>query len=409
MTTESVFTGLKVLDVASFIAAPAAATMLSDFGADVIKIEPPGAGDPQRMLSSVPPSPRAQANYGWHLANRNKRGMVIDLKSPAAVGVLKRLVEWADVVITNFPHGTREKLHLGYEEIAGWNPRVVYADITGFGDAGPDARQPGFDLTAYWSRSGLLASTRDAGASPTVPVWGSGDYTTAIAIYAAITTALYHRERTGQGADVGTSLLATGVWATGTLVAGALAGGTPFELHDRNVPVNALTNPYRTADGRWFMLATSSAHWPALARAIGRPELRADPRFADIQGFAKNAAALSELLDTAFRTRPFAHWQDVLTRERITVGLIQTPEEAAQDPQLRENDVVVPLEGVSGLDYTVSSPVNLRGVPKVPARRAPDLGEHNDEILGELGFGPAEIAALRARGAIPGTTEAEAA
>ncbi|MEV5782619.1 MULTISPECIES: CoA transferase, partial [Streptomyces] len=207
----------------------------------------------------------------------------------------------------------------------------------------------------------------------------------------------------------GTSLLATGVWATGTLVAGALAGGTPFELHDRNVPVNALTNPYRTADGRWFMLATSSAHWPALARAIGRPELRADPRFADIQGFAKNAAALSELLDTAFRTRPFAHWQDVLTRERITVGLIQTPEEAAQDPQLRENDVVVPLEGVSGLDYTVSSPVNLRGVPKVPARRAPDLGEHNDEILGELGFGPAEIAALRARGAIPGTTEAEAA
>ncbi|MFG2480850.1 CaiB/BaiF CoA transferase family protein [Streptomyces fagopyri] len=409
MTTESVFTGLKVLDAASFIAAPAAATMLSDFGADVIKIEPPGTGDPQRRLSSVPPSPRAQANYGWHLANRNKRGMVIDLKSPSAVEVLERLVRWADVVITNFPHGTREKLHLGYEEVAGWNPRVVYADITGFGDAGPDARQPGFDLTAYWSRSGLLASTRDAGAPPTVPVWGSGDYTTAIAVYAAITTALYRRERTGQGANVGTSLLATGVWATGTLVAGALADGTPFELHDRKAPANALTNPYRTADGRWFMLASSSGNWPALARAIGRPELQADPRFADNEGFARNAAALSELLDAAFRAHPFAHWQDVLTRERITIGLIQTPEEAAQDPQLRANDVVVPLEGVEGLNETVSSPVNLRGVPKVPARRAPDLGEHNDEILDELGFRPAEIAGLRARGAIPGATRAEAA
>jgi formyl-CoA transferase len=409
MTTESVFTGLKVLDASTFIAAPAAATMLSDFGADVIKIEPPGEGDPQRRLSFVPPSPRAEANYGWHLANRNKRGMVLDLKSPDTTEILQRLVRWADVVITNFPHGTREKLHLGYEEVSGWNPKVIYADITGFGDAGPDAGQPGFDLTAYWSRSGLLASTRDAGAPPTVPVWGSGDYTTAVAIYAAIVTALYRRERTGLGADVGTSLLATGVWATGTLVAGALAGGTPFELHDRTAPVNALTNPYRTADGRWIMLSTGSVHWPALARAIGHPELIEDPRFSDVEGAAKNAAALSELLDAEFRSRPLAHWQDTLARERITYGLIQTPEEAAQDPQLGANGIVVPIEGVAGLEYTVSNPVTLRGVPKVPARRAPELGEHNDEILAELGFAPSDIALLRARGAIPGGTEAEAA
>ncbi|MEU1200459.1 CoA transferase [Streptomyces sp. NPDC005813] len=409
MTTESVFTGLKVLDAASFIAGPAAATVLSDFGADVIKIEPPGRGDPQRQLSLLPPSPRAQANYGWHLANRNKRGMVIDLKSPATTEVLKRLVEWADVVITNFPHGTREKLHLGYDEVSSWNPRVVYADITGFGDAGPDARQPGFDLTAYWSRSGLLASTRDAGAPPTVPVWGSGDYTSAIALYAAIATALYRRERTGLGADVGTSLLAAGVWATGTLVAGALADGTPFEPHDRNAPVNALTNPYRTADGQWFMLATSPVHWPGLTRAIGRPELIEDPRFADVGGLVANAAAVSELLDAAFRSRPFAHWKEALDRERVTYSRIQTPEEAAQDPQLRANDIVVPLEGVTGLDYTVGSPVTLRGVPKVPARRAPELGEHNDEILAELGFTSAEIAGLHAQGVSPGTTQAEAA
>ncbi|MGW4518118.1 CoA transferase [Streptomyces sp. NPDC004393] len=173
MTTESVFTGLKVLDASSFIAKPAAATILSDRGADVIKIEPPKTGDPCRHLSSVPPSPRAQADYGRHLAHRDKRGMVIDLTSPAGTEVLKRLVEWADVVITDLPHGTREKLHLDYDEVASWNPRVIYADLTGFGDA--DARQPGFDLTAF-----------------------------------SIARALHHREQTGQGASVQTSLLATG-------------------------------------------------------------------------------------------------------------------------------------------------------------------------------------------------------
>ncbi|MET8445999.1 CoA transferase [Streptomyces sp. NPDC005209] len=408
MTTESVFTGLKVLDVSSFIAGPAAATVLSDFGAEVIKVEPPGQGDPQRRLSALPPSPRAQANYSWHLANRNKRGMVIDLKSPAGTRILKRLVEWADVVITNFPHGTREKLHLGYDEVSGWNPKVVYADITGFGDAGPDATQPGFDLTAYWSRSGLLASTRDAGAPPTVPVWGSGDYMSGIAIYAAIVTALYRRERTGLGSSVGTSLLAAGVWATGTLVSGALANGTPFQLHDRKAPVNPLVNPYTTSDGEWFMLVASPQHWPGLTRAIGHPDLLGDSRFADVEGFAKNSAVLSQLLDTEFRARPFAHWKDVLDQERITYSLIQTPEETARDPQLRANDIVVPLEGVSGLEYTVNSPVNLRGVPKVPAKRAPDLGEHNVEILAELGFGAAEIEELRTEGAIPAATEAGA-
>src|SRR5262249_58219103 len=129
-TTQSVFAGLKVVEIATFIAAPAAATMLSDFGADVIKVEPPGMGDPQRLLSSVPPSPAAAGNYGWHLANRNKRGMSVDLKSEGGTKILKRLVEWGHVLITNFPHGTREALHLGYEERSGRNPRIIYADHT---------------------------------------------------------------------------------------------------------------------------------------------------------------------------------------------------------------------------------------------------------------------------------------
>jgi crotonobetainyl-CoA:carnitine CoA-transferase CaiB-like acyl-CoA transferase len=405
--TQPVFSGLKVVEIASFIAAPAAATMLSDFGADVIKVEAPGMGDPQRLLSSVPPSPPAPGNYSWHLANRNKRGMAIDLKSEGGTEILKRLVEWADVVITNFPHGTREGLHLGYEEVSSWNPRIIYADITGFGDAGPDARLPGFDLTAFWSRSGLLASTRDAGAPPTSPPWGSGDYTTAVAIYAAITTALYHRERTGRGANVGTSLLATGVWATGTLVSAALAGAKPYELNDRTAPVNALTNPYQSGDGRWIMLAARRSAWPVLANAIGRPDLLSDPRFSDAEAVGQHAAELARLLDAEFRAQPLAHWEEVLDKARIPYGVIQTPEEAAEDPQLRAAGIVVPIEGARDLEYTVNNPITLRGLARVPSRRAPEHGEHNDDILAQLGFSVNEIAQLREQKVIPVAAEQE--
>jgi crotonobetainyl-CoA:carnitine CoA-transferase CaiB-like acyl-CoA transferase len=405
--TQSVFSGLKVVELASFIAAPAAATMLSDFGADVIKVEAPGMGDPQRLLSSIPPSPAANGNYSWHLANRNKRGMSINLKSEGGTQILKRLVEWADVLITNFPHGTREGLHLGYDEVSAWNPRIIYADITGFGDAGPDAKLPGFDLTAFWSRSGLLASTRDAGAPPTSPPWGSGDYTTAVAIYAAITTALYHRERTGRGANVGTSLLATGVWATGTLVSAALAGGKPYELNDRGQPVNALTNAYECGDGRWMMLAGKRSAWPILANAIGRSDLLSDPRFSDAQAVGQHAGELAAVLDAEFRAQTLAHWKEVLDKTRIPYGVIQTPEEAAEDPQLRAADIVVPIEGAADLDYTVNNPLTLRGIARVPARRAPEHGEHNAEILTQLGFSAEDISHLQTTGAIPAAPEQE--
>jgi crotonobetainyl-CoA:carnitine CoA-transferase CaiB-like acyl-CoA transferase len=160
---DNIFSGLKVVDLASFVAGPGAAVILSDFGADVIKVEPP-SGDMYRIVLKVPPQPRADDNYTWHLDNRNKRGLALDLKSPNAAEVLERLVRWADVLIVNTPHPARERLRLEYQDVARWNPRLIYADISGFGDNGPDANLPGFDVTAYWSRSGLLSQTRDAGA-----------------------------------------------------------------------------------------------------------------------------------------------------------------------------------------------------------------------------------------------------
>jgi formyl-CoA transferase len=196
MASDNIFSGLKVVELASFIAGPGAAVILSDFGADVVKVEPP-TGDTWRIGHKIPPQPQAKEAYPFHLANRNKRGVTLDLKTPGAQPVLERLVKWADVFIVNTPHPARKRLKLEYDDVAQWNPRLIYADLTGFGEKGPDADLPGSDITAYWARSGLLSMTRDAGEPPIRPVPEAA--TTAVGSYSAIVTALYRRERTGKG------------------------------------------------------------------------------------------------------------------------------------------------------------------------------------------------------------------
>src|SRR6202795_3460460 len=280
MANDNIFSGLKVVDLASFIAGPGAAVILSDYGADVVKVEPP-SGDFWRHGNSIPPQPQSEVPYQWHLANRNKRGLALDLKSPSAAQVLERLVKWADILIVNTPHPARKRLKLEYEDVAQWNPRLIYADLTGFGEKGPDASLPGFDITAYWARSGLLSLTRDAGAPPTLPPSGSGDHATAVTLYSAIVTALYRRERTGKGSYVTTSLLAAGVWASAVFVQGALCDAAFFPLHDRLKPPNALINIYRASDDTWFVLVLTPDKWPALAKGVGRPHLPTHPPFAN--------------------------------------------------------------------------------------------------------------------------------
>ena len=399
---DNVFSGLKVVDLASFIAGPGAAVILSDFGADVIKVEPP-TGDLYRTVYNIPPQPRAEDNYAWHLNNRNKRGMAVDLKSPGAATIVERLVKWADVLIVNTPHPARKRLRLEYDDVAQWNPRLIYADLTGYGDKGPDADLPGFDITAYWARSGLLSLTRDAGAPPTLPVVGSGDHATAVGLFSAIVLGLYRRERTGKGSYVTTSLLAEGVWAAGVMNAAALCDAEFFPLHDRKAPPNAMLNVYRSSDDNWFLLVVTPDKLAALAEGIGRAELLADARFSDAAKLAANAAQLTAILDEVFSAQPMAHWHDVFERAHITFGVVKEPGEVVKDPQLRENGVVVPIMGAGGkLKFTISSPIQVHGVAKVPARRAPALGEHNEQVLEQLGFSATEIEGFRASGAIPG-------
>jgi crotonobetainyl-CoA:carnitine CoA-transferase CaiB-like acyl-CoA transferase len=402
MNTNNIFSGLKVVDLASFLAGPGAATVLSDFGADVIKVEPPGIGDPHRITYKVAPNPTSNENYGWHLSNRNKRGMALDLKSPRSREILERLVKWADVLVVNFPHPVRKRLKLTYEDVAQWNTRLIYADLTGYGDDGPDSDLPGFDITAFWARSGLLAMTRDAGAPPTLPVPASGDHATAIGLYSAIVTGLYRRERTGEGAYVTTSLIAEGIWSCAMSVQAALCGAKFYPLHDRKNPPNAIFNVYGTSDDQWFLIVVQGKDWPALATGIGRPELLSDARFADDAQRAANSGQLTEILDKVFRSQPLAHWREAFDHARVTYGVVQNPWDVINDPQASANDIIVPIEGGGEhLKLTVSSPLRVHGVSKVQARRAPELGEHNDELLKELGFNAEEIDGFRASGAIP--------
>jgi crotonobetainyl-CoA:carnitine CoA-transferase CaiB-like acyl-CoA transferase len=400
MATDNIFSGLKVVDFSSFVAGPGTAVVLSDFGADVIKVEPPN-GDPWRFTHKIPPQPLADDAYQWHLANRNKRSIALDLKSPSAQRVLQELVTWADVLIVNTPHPARKKLKLEYDDVAQWNPRLIYADLTGFGEKGPDSELPGFDITSYWARSGLLSMTRDAGAPPTWPVAGSGDNATAVGLYSAIVTALYRRERTGKGSYVTTSLLAEGVWSASVSIQAALAGAKFYAPHDRKNPANAGLNVYRASDGTWFVLLIMPDKVAAVAKAIGRPDLLTDTRFSDPAKLMANMPQLTAILDEVFAAQPMAHWYEVFNGVHVTFGAVRGPQEVIDDPQLRANDIVVPLEGAGGkLTSTISSPIQVHGVAKVPARRAPNLGEHTDEILRELGFDARDIDALRANGAV---------
>src|SRR5580698_4981040 len=309
MSEDKIFSGLKVVDLASFIAGPSAVTILSDFGADVIKVEPP-EGELWRSGHKIPPQPHSEEPYPFELANRNKRGIALNLKAASAQQVLERLAKWADVFIVNTPHAARKTLKLEYDDVAQWNPRLIYADLTGFGEKGPDSALPGFDLTAFWARSGLFFMTRDAGEPPTWPVAGSGDNATAVGLYSAIVTALYRRERIGKGAHVTTSLLAEGVWSASVSIQAALCEATFFGQHDRKNPANAALNVYRASDGTWFVLAVTPDKLAAVAKAIGRADLLTDARFSGPAKLIQNMAKLTAILDEVFCSQPMTHWYD---------------------------------------------------------------------------------------------------
>jgi len=399
--TDSVFAGLRVIDCASFIAAPAAATVLGDFGADVVKIEPPGTGDPYRKLGDMPGQPASPHDYAWLLTGRNKRSLALDLKTEDGRAVLRRLASLADVFITNYPRPVRRRLGIAAEDLTALNPRLIYAAFSAYGETGEEAEKSGFDSTAWWARSGLMDMVRahhDAPPARSAP--GMGDHPSAMGLFGAIVTALYRRERTGMGGVVHSSLLANGLWANGFFAQAALCGATFTPRPPRDRVANALTNTYRTRDDRWFILSmlNEERQFRPFCAALGRAGIADDPRFATLPERRANAAALIGVFDAAFAERDLADWQAVMHEAGVTFGPVATPADLAHDRQARAVEALAPFEGTDML--TIMSPFHVEGSPKAPPRLAAEIGAHSAEVLAEAGYDPADIARLRGLGVV---------
>ena len=394
--------GLRVLDLASFIAGPVATTVMGDYGAEVIKIEPPGEGDPQRKLGQAHSVPQHPVNFCWHLVNRNKRSVVLDLKHPDGRAAFDRLLATADIMVVNFPLKVRERLRMRYADVKHVNPRLIYASMTGYGESGPDAEQPGFDSTAFFARSGLLDGLTYEGGPPAFSLPAQGDQMTGMNLFAAVAMALLHRERTGEGSEVGTSLHASGLWSNAILAQGALLGSFVAPRPPRNKPRSALANQYRTSDGRWIQLTIvrEDKLWPELCKAMERTDLLDDPRFKTLESRRAHAHELAALLDPVFASRPWLDWRDRLRRHEITFGLLGILRDVPDDEQAVANGAVV-SSTQADMPRTISAPIRLSFAPEpVAPGPGPDYGVHTDEVLAELGYASDEIDRLRSSRAI---------
>ena len=393
--------GVRVVELATFVFGPAAGTVMADFGADVVKIEHPVTGDPYRYLYRLKPLPECEENYCWILDARGKRSVALDCKREDGRAVAADLVMGADVLITNLHPSVLAALHMRWEDLAPRAPRLIYAHATGYGEAGAEVEKPGYDATAWWARSGMMDSVRPSGGEPALATPAMGDHPSAMTLLAGILLALRHRDQTGRGTKVSTSLMANGVWANSVYIQAALCGAPAFRPISHATTSNALVSPYETADGRHFYLAMiqEEGEWGRFLEAIERRDLADDPRFATLPERRRNASALVAILDELFRAAPLAVWRERLDRHKVTFGVISRAEEAPDDPQMGANHLFREIEG-SGGRRVVDSPIWIAGVEKAPPRRAPEIGEHGREVLRELGYADSRIEELVGSGVI---------
>ena len=372
--------GLRVIELGSWVTAPAAAAMLGDLGADVIKVEP-RRGDPGRgVFSAVGASTTDVPTFA--LDNRGKRSIVLDIEDDADVARLDDLLATADVFITNVRVDALERAGLAPEAVVARHPRLVYASVTGFGRRGVERNRPSYDIGAFWARSGLSHQLSPVGEPPLNVIGAIGDHVTALSATVAILAALLERQATGRGGVVETSLVQTGAWVLGWDLALQATGGRVHRAGARDDVRTPLMNSYRTADDRWLFLMGLEVerHFGRVCAAIGKPDLLHDERFRDARSVRANRRQLIEILDAAFAAHTLAEWSRRLDDAGVWWSPCNSPAEVLVDEQLLANDVFTPLATETGTAPTVASPFRVFGHSPAPTP-APALGEHTEEIL----------------------------
>jgi crotonobetainyl-CoA:carnitine CoA-transferase CaiB-like acyl-CoA transferase len=380
----SSFAELRVIELGVWVAAPSAAALLADWGADVVKVEAP-TGDPMRNVFGSLGIGSELPNPAFALDNRGKRSVALNLRDPDDRARLEELLATADVFVSNLRPDALDKLDLEPEATVARHPHLVYCSISGYGLRGEDRNRPTYDIGAFWARSGLSRQMADSDGNPLNARGGIGDHITGLAALSGILGAVVEQRSTGLGRVVEVSLLRTGAYVLGwdlglQMTLGKVAGAEP--RHRNQAP---LMNPYRTSDDRWFFFTGLEAerHIGAVMRALGRPDLLEDARFASASDIRRNRTEVIALLDELVAERTLDEWAERFDAEGVWWAPAQSPAEVVEDPQLLLNDGFVELEG--GALRSVNGPVTFSGMVRNPAVSVPTLGAHNDEVLDELG------------------------